>query len=68
MDAWSTPYGIKCNINSIIDMFVDFHKLSISFTLNRIDYGKAFDIKPGRYRVAIGMNGSFHKLALLHYE
>ena len=49
-------------------MFVDFYKLSISFTLNGLNYAKVFDIKSGQYRIAIAMNGKHHKLALLHYE
>ena len=37
-------------------MCLDFDSLSLSFIINDIDYGKAFDIKQGEYRAAV----SFH--------
>ena len=48
-------YGIKVT-DSIIDMIVDFHDLSLSFKIDGIDYGKAFDITQDKYRVAVYLN------------
>ena len=36
-------------------MKVDFNNLSLSYKINQIDYGKAFYIKYGEYRAAIGL-------------
>ena len=50
-------YGIKVT-DSIIDMIVDFDDLSLSFKIDGIDYGKAFDITQDKYRVAVYFNQS----------
>ena len=46
-------YGGKCEINDIIEMTLDFNELTLSYKINQIDYGKAFDIIPGEYRAAM---------------
>lgn len=46
-------YGEQCKDGTIIEMIVDFHKLSLSFMVNGTDYGKAYDIEPARYRAAV---------------
>ena len=45
-------YGEKCKDGVIVDMTVDFDALSLSFMVNDKEYGKAFDIEPGKYRAA----------------
>ena len=34
-------------------MIVDFNELSLCYKINKIDYGKAFDIKKGKYKVGV---------------
>ena len=46
-------WGEKCLEGTIVDMKVDFNELSLSFMINGKDYGKAYDIKPGKYRAAV---------------
>ena len=50
-------YGVRCKNGWIIDMILDFNDWSLSFRLNGIDYGKAFYVKPGRYRAGITLKG-----------
>ena len=46
-------YAEACRDGTIVDMIVDFDKLSISYMVNGKDYGKAYDIEPGKYRAAV---------------
>ena len=46
-------YGEECPDGTIIDMTVNFDELSLSYMINGKDYGKAYDITPGRYRAAV---------------
>ena len=46
-------YGEECPDGTLVDMKVDFNELSLSFMINGKDYGKAYGIKPGKYRAAV---------------
>ena len=48
----SAKYGVRVT-HAIVDMIVDFNKLSLSFKIDGKDYGKAFDIKKNKYRAVI---------------
>lgn len=48
-------YAQECDADDIIQMKLDFNNLSLSYKINEIDYGKAFDIKRGSYRAAVGV-------------
>ena len=48
-------YGEKVT-DGIIDMILDFNRLSLSFKIDGKDYGKAFDITQDKYRAAIYFN------------
>lgn len=45
-----------CVTNDIIEMTVNFRTLSLYYKINNDDYGKAFDIKQGRYRAVVGLS------------
>ena len=53
--APSKSYGESCSDNDIIEMKLDFNDLSLSYKIKGKDFGKAFDIKEGRYRAAVGL-------------
>ena len=61
-------YGVICSRGSIIQISVDFNRLQLSFTINDINYGKAFDIKHGKYLCAISSNGKGNAIDLLCYN
>ena len=46
-------YGADCNTNGVIMMTLDLNKLSLSYSINGCDYGKAFDVENTQYRAAI---------------
>ena len=47
-------YGIKCKNGDIIQMILDLDKLALSFKVNGVDYGVAFNnIKQAKYKAAI---------------
>ena len=46
-------YGTYCNIGSIIEMILDLNELTLSYIIDGVDYGKAFDIEKCRYRAAV---------------
>ena len=48
-------YGVKCQNHDIVEMNLDLNKLSLSYIINNKDYGKAFDVEYGEYKVAIWM-------------
>ena len=43
----------RCKNDSIIEMVLDLDALTLSYSVNNIDYGKAFDVEPGNYRAAV---------------
>ena len=63
-------YGEECREGDIIDMYVDFEKFQIRYSVNDKDYGVAFTIKPGKYRAAVSLQSSpmSTKLRLEMYE
>ena len=58
-------YGIKTNAGDIIDMYCDMNALELRFTINGKDYGKAFDIEPGKYRAVINLYDEDDSISLL---
>ena len=42
-----------CKDNAEIKMILDFDDLSLRFIINGKDYGKCYDIKPGKYRAVV---------------
>eukprot|EP01084_Bolivina_argentea_P022832 42465_1 len=48
-------YAIKCKSGMIVEMFVDFDKLSLSYKVNGKQYGKSHDIVQHKYRAAVYM-------------
>eukprot|EP01084_Bolivina_argentea_P176821 305922_1 len=61
-------YGIVCGQNTIIEMDLDFSALSLSFTINDVDYGKAFEIEPAAYRAAVSGGYNHTVIELLQYQ
>ena len=52
----------------IIDMYLDFNKLELSYSMNEQYLGKAFKIQKGKYRAAIEMFSKGEKIRLLSYD
>ena len=59
-------YGEKCKSGAIISIHVNFNHLTVLYTINGKEFGKAFDIRPGEYSVfyAIELMG-YHRM-LVH--
>ena len=54
-----TKYGKKCKVEDIVHMTLDLNEMTLSFKVNDVDYGVAFDnIKQAKYRKAVWL---FHK-------
>ena len=53
--GYSQKYAIPCKRNDIIDMYVDFDKLELKFSINEIDYGIAYNITQGNYIAAVAL-------------
>ena len=67
---WGDEYGEKWGVGDVIEMKADFIKLELSFKVNKIDCGKAFDIHGGNYKATITMNTHYLKQAyqLISYQ
>ena len=50
LSEYGSSFGKK---DDIIDMILDFDNLSLSYFVNGVNQGKAFDIKQGRYRAVV---------------
>ena len=46
-------FGIKCKEGSIIEMILDYNNLSLSYIIDGVNYGKAFDVDNAKYRAAV---------------
>eukprot|EP01084_Bolivina_argentea_P285394 489396_1 len=60
-------YGVACRSCDIITMTLNFDTLTLSFKVNAIDYGKAFDIEKTTYRAAISCYYKGDGFSLLSY-
>ena len=59
-------YGKRCTKNDIIEMIVDCDKAEISYKINGINYGKAFDIDTNNtYQVCINLDETGDSIQLL---
>ena len=59
----------RCREGDIIDMYVDFNKAEIKFSVNDEDLGVAFkDIAKSEYRAAVSIKNQKDKFELLLYE
>ena len=70
VNEYGTDYGVSYYDNSggILEMKLDFNKLTLSYTIDGTDYGKAFDIPKGKYRAAVTLDTSKAVLSLLSYQ
>ena len=53
-----SKYGTKCKANDIVEMVVDMKEYELKFIINNVDYGVAFRLKRGKYKLAITMEGN----------
>ena len=51
------PYACAVKEDDIIEMYLDFDKMELRYTINNKEYGKAFDIEKSKYRAAICLEG-----------
>ena len=63
--AVGRKYGIVCDDGAIIEMILDLDKLILSYVINGIDYGKAFNVKKSKYRAAVYMRSKGSTVTLL---
>ena len=67
-DEWRNKYGEKCKKGDEIGMHLDLNKLTLSFSINGKDFGKAYDIDKCEYKAAINMTQKGCKLELVSYQ
>ena len=60
-------YGIKTECGDIVDMYLDFKSLELSFAVNDVNYGKSHHIRDASYKAAICSFGSTTEIEFLHY-
>eukprot|EP01084_Bolivina_argentea_P257893 434582_1 len=58
-------YGKQCVEKDIIDMYLDMPNLQLSYAINGVFYGKAFDIEDTEYRAVICFDGYEECIQLL---
>ena len=56
-DPWfkTVPYGKYVKEGDIIELHLDMNKLELSYSVNNNKYGKAFDVDPCSYKIAVSM-------------
>eukprot|EP01084_Bolivina_argentea_P232705 392153_1 len=67
-NEFANKYATKCQQNDIIDMYLDFNILQLSFSINDVYYGEAFQIDKCEYRAAINLLYAGTKIQLLSYH
>ena len=67
-DIWETSYGEICKSGDEIGMHLDLNKLTLSFSINGKDFGKAYDVDKCQYKAAINMTDAGCKLQLVSYQ
>ena len=54
---------------NIIDMYLDLYKLELSFKINGVNYGKAFDVDGGyEYVAGVSIGGCGDKVTLITHD
>ena len=53
--TFTDKYGETPKEGDIVTMRIDFDALSLSYSINDKDYGKAFTIKKSKYRAAVSL-------------
>eukprot|EP01084_Bolivina_argentea_P121971 216167_1 len=61
-------YGKKCNKGDVIEMCLDFNDCSLSYRINQVAFGKAFDIDKTKYCGAVSMHYKKDKVFLMSYK
>ena len=64
-------WGKYCPITKkgdIIELCLDLNKMELKYIINGKDYGKAFDIPPGQYRVGVCLAYRHSSCKLLQYD
>ena len=61
-------YGVKCVDGDIVEMTLNMIDLCLSFKINDIDYGKAFDVEQTSYKAAVTLRNKDTKFTLLSYQ
>ena len=61
-------YGRTWQDQDVVEMRLDFNDLSLSFGIDGHSYGKAFDIKPGKYRAGVTLSGTDSCYCLISYQ
>ena len=63
--ALGPKYGIDPPNGSIIEMRLDLENLKLSYIIDGKDYGKAFDVEQGKYKLGLYMRKPRDSLTLL---
>ena len=62
-------YGVKCQQNDIIEMFVDFANNILSFKVNGKDLGICYsNIKEGNYNLAVTLYDGKCEIQMLEHR
>ena len=58
----------RSSCGDVIEMCLDLNRMELKFVINDKDYGKAFDVPPGNYRVGVCSHANATGFKLLEYE
>ena len=61
-------YGVKCKAGDVIEMYLDFGALMLSFAVNGTHYPNGQTIERTEYKPAITMHGKGDELRLVSYD
>eukprot|EP01083_Nonionella_stella_P176085 615170_1 len=64
----ANSYGTRCTEGSIIDIRLDFDALTLSYTINKVDFGVAFNIKQGKYVFGVTSYSKDNCIVLEQYD
>ena len=63
--AGGKEYGVEPQNGAIIEMILDLDNLTLSYIIDGVDYGKAFDVTEGKFRLALFLHKVGDSLTLL---
>ena len=57
LDSEDEEYCRSCESGDVVQMILDLNEYELKYCINEEDCGKACDVKKGKYRAVIGMDG-----------
>merc|ERR1712228_772777 len=61
-------YAVRCHQNDVIEMYLDFNTLMLTFSVNGTYYPNGQKIENTEYKAAITMHGTYDKIRFISYD